>query len=157
VLYMYNAFCHFGRCYCTISLDPLPELLYPHLISNIDTSLTRDLEEPPIQEESDEQSNTDKGGVFPDESLEIDIPSCFSVFCRFRAKRCGQVGHSLDVSMFLEELDKEGQIMRRVGVTKREERRMRRNDSRSKLSPRHNRSSIFFVMILVTSCRFSFN
>ena len=94
MLYMYNAFCHFGRCYCTISLDPLPELLYPHLISNIDTSLTRDLEEPPIQEESDEQSNTDKGGVFPDESLEIDIPSCFSVFCRFRAKRCGQVGHS---------------------------------------------------------------
>lgn len=81
MLYMYNAFCHFGRCYCTIPTET-PSIP----ISYIKRFLHRNLEEPPIQKESDEEPDTDNGGVLPDKSLEIDVPSCFSVFRRFRAE-----------------------------------------------------------------------
>jgi hypothetical protein len=81
---------------------PLPLTRLPRFpCAQTSIPLNRNLEEPPIQEESDEEPNTDNGGILPDKSLEINIASCFSVFCRFRAKRCGQVRHSYHVSTVL--------------------------------------------------------
>jgi hypothetical protein len=41
------------------------------------------LEESPVQEKNDEEPDSSQGGVLPDESLKIDIPSGFAVLCGF--------------------------------------------------------------------------